>query len=726
MEYYANGNKKFDEFQNKQLMKHDLYNILEKPSQSKYGFMIQKLILINIGINILSFMIPYFFKIDTQAIDIFETINMITVMFFMLELLIRYSVIGCDARYKGIKGKVKFTFTHNILIDIVSIVPFILAFANINASFIGIIRLLRFIRILKLIRMKKVLQKLININAFASSHVIIQSLILFFVSLACIFLFSYGFNSFKYSALIFLDPSQIAELNTHFELFIGIIELFVGLFIGGALISIITSSFIEILNSIDNGYFKYKSSDHIVIINYNLKLEFIITEINKYYYNIEEEQDIVILIPASFVQEFKANLDYYDNLEIIVIAGDTFNWNSYERVNINKAQKILLLLNKKNNFQYESKKISRFIVSHNSFTNKKASFVIETEQMLYSKEIYSVIFKNTINSYILVNHQNLIDKFLNRSVVNHDYLKIFSSLLSFNEFEFYTLNYNDIFEQELSFSSATLSISEAIFLGIVRDNKVVLNPSSDLMLLKTDKLIMLMKDRFTFTINNNNIEFKSKNLVLEQPNFKEKSNIIVVGNHSDISIDDITQFLEPSSVENLKHLVHKNGDYMDRTIWDSLDSDSIDIIILNLEDEYEFNLSLYLQSIYFDNDRFLLKFVNIFTSPRIAMLLGGKNQKNSMILSEQLVGEFIAQSLFNIYIHDIFDEITQLKGNELYIIDKLKYVKLYHLSYLSLKSILLRNNMIYIGAFISNEFIFDYKILKEPDKIVVLTQGKED
>jgi hypothetical protein len=104
MEYYANGNKKFDEFQNKQLMKHDLYNILEKPSQSKYGFMIQKLILINIGINILSFMIPYFFKIDTQAIDIFETINMITVMFFMLELLIRYSVIGCDARYKGIKG----------------------------------------------------------------------------------------------------------------------------------------------------------------------------------------------------------------------------------------------------------------------------------------------------------------------------------------------------------------------------------------------------------------------------------------------------------------------------------------------------------------------------------------------------------------------------------------------------------------------------------------------
>jgi hypothetical protein len=237
---------------------------------------------------------------------------------------------------------------------------------------------------------------------------------------------------------------------------------------------------------------------------------------------------------------------------------------------------------------------------------------------------------------------------------------------------------------------------------------------------------MLMRDRFTFTINNNNIEFKSKNLVLEQPNFKEKSNIIVVGNHCDISIDNITQFLEPSSVKNLKHLVRKNGDYMDRTIWDNLDNDNIDIIILNLEDEYEFNLSLYLQSIYFDNDKFLLKFVNIFTSPRIAMLLGGKNQKNSMILSEQLVGEFIAQSLFNIYIHDIFDEITQLKGNELYIIDKLKYVKLYRLSYLSLKSILLRNNMIYIGAFISNEFIFDYKILKEPDKIVVLTQGIEE
>lgn len=48
------------------------------------------------------------------------------------------------------------------------------------------------------------------------------------------------------------------------------------------------------------------------------------------------------------------------------------------------------------------------------------------------------------------------------------------------------------------------------------------------------------------------------------------------------------------------------------------------MIILNLEDEYEFNLTLYLQSIYKNKPDFLVKLVNILHDPTIAMLLSNE------------------------------------------------------------------------------------------------------
>jgi len=188
-----------------------------------------------------------------------------------------------------------------------------------------------------------------------------------------------------------------------------------------------------------------------------------------------------------------------------------------------------------------------------------------------------------VNHYTLVNNNDLIAKILNRSVVNYDYFKIYSELLSFEGNEFYTIDYTDIFDQELTFQEA-------------------FSKSSD----------------------------------------------------------------------KLREIIRSDGNYMDLSLWDELQNSNVDVIILNLEDEYEFNLTLYLQSIYKNKPDFLVKLVNILHSPTIAMLLNTnrRNSNNSTILSQKLIGEFISQALFNPYTYDIFDEITQSKGNELYILDR--------------------------------------------------------
>ena len=164
---------------------------------------------------------------------------------------------------------------------------------------------------------------------------------------------------------------------------------------------------------------------------------------------------------------------------------------------------------------------------------------------------------------------------------------------------------------------------------------------------------------------------------------------------------------------------------MDKTLWDSLNTSSVDTIILNLEDECEFKLSLYLQSIYKSNPTFLSKIVNILHDATVAMLLSSDENSQSMILSQKLIGEFIAQSLFNRYTYDIFDEITQSKGNEIYILDKNEYANLYTLDYDTLRSSLLQNSMIYLGGFTEEQFVFNCSSIDSLEKIVVLTEGVE-
>lgn len=698
-----------------------LYNTLERPHLAKYGYLVQKLILLNILINIASFTIPYFFNVHEQIAQLLKIINTVTVLFFIVELLARYIAIGVDRRYRGITGRIRYTFTPFIMIDIISIVPFFL----LSYSFapLRLVRLIRFVRIFKLIRMKKVMKKFISINAFASSNLLIQILVLIVASAFFIALFSFVY-SFSQSAMVFLDPSQIAELHSDFQIAVGILELMIGLFIGGALISIITSSLEQILNSINSGYFNYKESGHIVIINKNLKLDFLFEEINKYYRGEQKEQNIVILLAPKKIETFKKNLKEYSNLEITAIAGDPLNWNSYERVNLNEASKVILLLSR-DKVKNENKKITKFITDNENFQNQDLSFVIETEHLAYSNEIYDFIFNEMPNHYTLVNNNDLIAKILNRSVVNYDYFKIYSELLSFDGNEFYVLRCTEVFEQEISFQEASLQFENAVLTGIVKENKILLNPPQDTELKPNDKLIMIMEDRFTYSIDSKNTQNDIAIQTLPKPKVKEQRNIVIVGNHTDIESGNITQFLIPESIKHLKHIVKDDNEYMDKKLWEDLRQSNVDVIILNLEDEYEFNLSLYLQGLYKHDEIFISKIVHILHNPTIAMLLSNKKRTNSMILSQKLIGEFISQALFNRYTYDIFDEITQSRGNELYILQKSEYPSLYKLEYKALKSTLLQNNMIYIGAFIEDEFVFYAKEPLKAEKIVVLAAGED-
>jgi len=697
-----------------------IYNLLERPLTSKYGMLVQNFLLFNILLNLFVVFGTSFFNLSNNIYLFFNKIETFTVYVFIIELFLRYFVAGYNSQYKGFYGRLKYTFTLYTLIDIIAIIPYFLTGTNVN---IFLLRLLRFFRILKLIRMKKILKNFFSISAFATSSIYIQTFVLFVLSVLFIYLFHFFYHNHNTSLMIFLDPPALAETQNDSELFFGIIELIVGLFVGGALISIITETLANITNAIHNGYYPFKDNKHTIIINNNDKMAFILYEINQYYKNIGLLHQVVLFLPSNEnINKFISNQKKYSNIEIHVTTGEELNWESYKRININEADSVILLQDSQTKTKHQNIKILRYILMHKNFKNKKLKFIIEQEKLNISSYIYKEIFSNLDNNFFLVQQTSIVENFLNRSIINPDYFYIFSNLLSFHGYEFYTLK--NIFNTPLTFHEAYMKLDNGVLLGIKQNNTIFLNPPIDTIISNNDEIIVLMENKNSYTINDNFKKIKKLNLEYPKAYLKERKKICIVGDYLNIDNSKIIQFLDSQSIENIGYMIAKDNDYFNLKFWDQILDKNYDAIILNLEDEYEFLLTLYLHNRYKTQSKFLSSIINIINNPANANLLD--DNKHKIILSEKVVAQYMTQIIFNHDIVNIFDEITQSKGNEFYIFEKKQYKMLFQIDYLNLKAYLLLNSMLYIGVFRNNEFILNYKNIDQADKIVVLCMGDEN
>lgn len=130
----------------------NLYECLETPKKSRWGFTIQSIIFLMIILNIIGMSLDTVQELHNLYSTWFDFIEIFTVSFFTLELILRYVAIGYKTEYSGWKGRIKFTLTPFTLIDIFSILPIFLTFFGFNSSFL---RILRLFRVFKLLRVSK-------------------------------------------------------------------------------------------------------------------------------------------------------------------------------------------------------------------------------------------------------------------------------------------------------------------------------------------------------------------------------------------------------------------------------------------------------------------------------------------------------------------------------------------------------------------------------------------
>jgi len=153
-------------------MKNKIYNLLHKNE-----FVI-KFIYALIVINIIALILESYSVFRIQYGQIFQVIEIFSVMIFTIEYLLRIWVADLDRKVK--RSRMKFVFSRIGLIDLFAILPFYLPmFIAMDLRIIRILRLLRLLRIFKLGRFSKSLKTITQVLKETKSDLILTMFVAF-------------------------------------------------------------------------------------------------------------------------------------------------------------------------------------------------------------------------------------------------------------------------------------------------------------------------------------------------------------------------------------------------------------------------------------------------------------------------------------------------------------------------------------------------------------------
>ncbi len=167
-----------------------LYILFEAPNRSRASLILNTVIYSLILISIINLMLMSVPEFQEKYGYIFTIVRNIVMPIFIVEYILRLYASGYLDEYKGLKGKLRYAITPYAIIDLLSILPYLLINMGFNSSFIRSLRLLRVFRLLRVRKyaifiqlMKKIMnnikEELIVLLFFAFVMLIILSFVVY-------------------------------------------------------------------------------------------------------------------------------------------------------------------------------------------------------------------------------------------------------------------------------------------------------------------------------------------------------------------------------------------------------------------------------------------------------------------------------------------------------------------------------------------------------------------
>jgi len=141
-----------------------VYTLFEEPDKSKASFILNSFIYVLIFISILNLMLSTVDSFQNKYGFIIEDVRNIIMPIFVLEYVFRLFASGALDKYKGVMGKLRYMVTPYAIIDLLSILPYILLNTGFNSSFIRSLRLLRIFRLFRVKKYAMFIQQMKNIT----------------------------------------------------------------------------------------------------------------------------------------------------------------------------------------------------------------------------------------------------------------------------------------------------------------------------------------------------------------------------------------------------------------------------------------------------------------------------------------------------------------------------------------------------------------------------------
>lgn len=176
-----------------QKIKHKVHILLHPElGQSKADKAINIFIITLIVLNVIAVMMETVKPLYTNYQKFFETFDLVSVIIFTIEYVLRVWSCTDDPKYKGsIKGRIKYMLTPGALIDLLAFLPtYFNAFLNFDLRVLRLLRFFRFFRLFRLTAYTKSAQMIFNVFRSRKNELILSLvLVIFLIIIASCLLF---------------------------------------------------------------------------------------------------------------------------------------------------------------------------------------------------------------------------------------------------------------------------------------------------------------------------------------------------------------------------------------------------------------------------------------------------------------------------------------------------------------------------------------------------------
>lgn len=588
-------------------------------------------------------------------------------------------------------------------------------------------------------------------DGFALAPIWLQLGAIFVGSALLILLLSPLIGSLSLSYRLFTDPSSYAEIEGVLQVIPGLLQVLFGLILFSFIISVLSAALEQLIERIKRGRLPFRKSGHILIVNSNAKLPLMLDEIDQRAGREQRAEEVVVLLgDDETVDRFAAQLDpeRWPHLDVYIRQGDLLLAETYRDVGILGAFGVVILASDTAHDTFAcdnlNLKILTALINDRAFVERLVTrerahqpvkCSIELSSRTYSREIALALTRMEGRSlFAVISPGEVIGSVLSRSITDIAYYKVHFEVLSF-----YGHNVQFVDQRRFaadgvaagaSFRQLMLGFSGGSLIGYSRTNadaqlEIRLCPF-DAPLQPTDWLLFLTSNARAITYRADSCGVVERSTDIRPPSKIQSRRLCIIG--STWPVNNLENFLDEESRDSLRaaHFVYENvEDYFTPSFLAGLRTANYDNIIINLDDDAGFRLTLHLITACAEDDPFLEKVVTVLSDPVIEGLLNKNAKYRNTVLSHKLAAKYIAQLTFQKNLEKLFVELASPEGAKFNLLDVGTHLPSEMRSDpTALKRSLAAHDLIYLGMVDAQKTVrFDPVSLADARQVVVLSKS---